>query len=133
MFEHNPEGEEVMQNYRKKNVQPMRPYIVGENLTGISVNKEDTPEKGGMIAVNPKNPEDRWYVAKKFFRENYELAKLPKPSGEAKQMTVESLEQIIAFNVPIEFIQVVEPFKRAEVYKNLATALYEAVYGGRKE
>lgn len=58
--------------YRKKNVQPMRPYIPGEDLTGISVNKEDTPELGGMIAVNPSNTEDRWYVARKFFMDNYE-------------------------------------------------------------
>lgn len=62
------------QFYRKKNVQPMRPYVEGEDLTGISVNKEDTPEIGGMIAINPKNREDRWYVAKKFFEDNYELA-----------------------------------------------------------
>jgi hypothetical protein len=61
-------------NYRKKNLQPMRPYVVGEDLTGISVNKEDTPELGGMIAINPSNPEDRWYVGKKFFEDNYELA-----------------------------------------------------------
>ena len=63
-----------MKNYRKKNVQPMRPYVPGEDMTGISVNKEDTPELGGMIAVNPKNPEDRWYVAKQFFADNYEEA-----------------------------------------------------------
>lgn len=61
-------------NYRKKNVQPMRPYVPGEDLTGVSVNKEDSHELGGMIAVNPKNPGDRWYVAKKFFEDNYELA-----------------------------------------------------------
>lgn len=60
-----------IKSYRKKNVQPMRPYIPGEDMTGISVNKEDTPELGGMIAVNPANGEDRWYVAKKFFEENY--------------------------------------------------------------
>jgi hypothetical protein len=60
--------------YRKKGLQQMRPYVLGENLTGISVNKEDTPEFGGMIAVNPKNPEDKWYIAKKFFEDNYELA-----------------------------------------------------------
>ena len=59
-------------NYRKKNVQPMRHYIPGEDLTGISVNPEDTPEEGGMIAFNPNNPDDQWYVAKKFFEENYE-------------------------------------------------------------
>lgn len=61
-------------NYRKKNVQPMRPYVPGEDMTGISVNKEDTPEEGGMIAVNPNNPEDKWYVGKAFFEENYEDA-----------------------------------------------------------
>lgn len=58
--------------YRKKALQPMRPYVVGEDLTGISVNKEDTPELGGMIARNPLNHEDQWYVAKKFFNDNYE-------------------------------------------------------------
>lgn len=58
--------------YRKKALQPMRPYILGEDLTGVSVNKEDTPELGGMIARNPLNHEDQWYVAKKFFNDNYE-------------------------------------------------------------
>ena len=62
-----------MKYYRKKGLQPMRPYVVGEVLTGISVNKEDTPGLGGMIAVNSKNLEDRWYVAKTFFEENYEV------------------------------------------------------------
>lgn len=61
--------------YRKKALQLMRPYILGEDLTGISVNKEDTPGLGGMIAINPHNPEDKWYVAKEFFEENYVLAK----------------------------------------------------------
>jgi hypothetical protein len=58
-------------DYRKKNVQPMRPYIPGEDLSGVSVSAEDTPEEGGMIAVNPSNPADKWYVAKNFFAENY--------------------------------------------------------------
>jgi hypothetical protein len=58
-------------NYRKKNVQPMRPYVPGEDMTGISVSDEDTPEEGGMIAVNPGNGADRWYVAKQFFQDNY--------------------------------------------------------------
>lgn len=65
---------DMFKNYRKKNTQLMRPYVDGESMGGISVNKEDTPEVGGMIAVNPKNWEDRWYVAKQFFQENYELA-----------------------------------------------------------
>ena len=64
----------MFKNYRKKHLQPMRPYIPGEDLTGVSVNKEDTPEEGGMIAVNPQNPEDKWYVGKAFFLHNYEEA-----------------------------------------------------------
>ena len=60
--------------YRKKSTQSMRPYIPGEDLTGISVSAEDTPEEGGMIAIDRDNPLDKWYVAKRFFLDNYELA-----------------------------------------------------------
>ena len=59
--------------YRKKALQPMRPYIPGEPLTGVSVSPEDTPEPGGMIAINPANLQDKWYVAKEFFEKNYEV------------------------------------------------------------
>lgn len=58
--------------YRKKGTTPMRPYVPGEDLTGISVSKEDTPELGGMIAHNPDNLQDRWYVAKAYFNHYYE-------------------------------------------------------------
>ena len=61
----------VYKLYVKSGLTFMRPYIPGEDLTGISVNKEDTPEPGGMIARNPKNYEDKWYVAKKYFEDNY--------------------------------------------------------------
>lgn len=64
----------AFKNYRKKNVQAMRPYILGEDLSGISVNAEDTPEEGGMVAVNANNPNDQWYVGKAFFADNYEPA-----------------------------------------------------------
>lgn len=57
--------------YRKASTQPLRPYVPGEDLTGVSVSEQDTPEPGGMIAVNPKNPDDKWYVAKAFFEANY--------------------------------------------------------------
>lgn len=63
-------------NYRKVAIQPMRPYVHGEDLTGVSVSDADDPENetGGMIACNPHNPSDRWYVGPKFFRDNYEEA-----------------------------------------------------------
>lgn len=60
--------------YYKAKLQPLRPYIVGEDMSEVSINKEDTPEEGGMVAYNPDNPSDKWYVAKKFFEDNYVLA-----------------------------------------------------------
>lgn len=59
-----------IKNYRKKGVQPMRPYVPGEDLTGVSVSEEDTPELGGMIAIGKDNGA-KWYVSKSFFEENY--------------------------------------------------------------
>lgn len=57
-------------DYFKAATQKMRPYIVGEDLTGVSVSKEDTPEKGGMIAKDFENGA-KWYVSKKFYEKNY--------------------------------------------------------------
>lgn len=64
----------MWKEYRKTAVQEMRPYVPGEELTGISVSPEDTPEEGGMIARNADNHADQWYVAKDFFAKNYEEA-----------------------------------------------------------
>ena len=58
--------------YRKKGTQRMRPYIVGEDMQEISVSDMDTPEVGGMIARNEDDHTDQWYVAKDFFKKNYE-------------------------------------------------------------
>lgn len=66
----------MWKKYRKTTLQEMRPYIPGEDLTGISINAEDTPEEGGMIARNAENHKDQWYVSKVFFEENYEPANL---------------------------------------------------------
>lgn len=61
--------------YKRKGLSEMRPYVKGEDLTGVSVSKEDHPETDmGMIARNPKNHEDQWYVAKKYFEDNFEEA-----------------------------------------------------------
>ena len=61
--------------YKRKGLSEMRPYVKGEDLNGVSVSKEDNPETDmGMIARNPKNHEDQWYVAKKYFEDNFEEA-----------------------------------------------------------
>ena len=62
----------MFKDYRKKNTQPMRPYMMGEDLEGITVSDGDIPESGGMIAVNTGNHDDMWYVPQEFFEDNYE-------------------------------------------------------------
>lgn len=72
----------MWQKYVKTAVQEMRPYVPGESLNGISVSQEDLEEinnpdkKYGMIARNSSNHNDQWYVARKFFEDNYELVVL---------------------------------------------------------
>lgn len=61
--------------YRRKGLSEMRPYIPGEDMTGISVSDADKQLptfEGGYIARNPKNHADQWYVAKTYFEENLE-------------------------------------------------------------
>ena len=61
--------------YHRTNIAEMRQYILGEDLSDISLNKQvDHPlEDKGMIARNPENHADQWYVARKYFEENFEL------------------------------------------------------------
>lgn len=60
-------------NYKRKGVSEMRPYVKGEDLSNVSVSKEDDPETDmGMIARNPKNHADQWYVNRKYFDDNLE-------------------------------------------------------------
>ncbi len=59
--------------YKRKGLSEMRPYVFGENLTNVSVSREDYPaEDMGMIARNPKSHADQWYVARAYFEDNLE-------------------------------------------------------------
>lgn len=60
--------------YRRKGLAEMRPYIMGEDLIDISISITDIPGPGGMIARNPANHADQWYVARQYFEENFEPA-----------------------------------------------------------
>lgn len=68
--------------YKRIGVTEMRPYEPGEDLTGVSVSPADQELKiknrkefnRGMIARNPKNHGDKWYVARIWFDDNYELS-----------------------------------------------------------
>lgn len=53
----------------------MFPWFLGFDMDGVSLSDTDkangSPKAGDMIAINPKNPSDKWLVAKKYFNENY--------------------------------------------------------------
>jgi hypothetical protein len=70
--------------YKRKGLSEMRPYVPGEDMSKISVSQTDTPEEGGMVARNPQDHNDQWYVAKKYFEENLEevvMGSSPGPYG----------------------------------------------------
>jgi hypothetical protein len=63
--------------YRRKQIAELRPYEKGEKLSAsVSVSQADkdagSPKLGDMIARNPKNHNDQWLVAKKYFKDNFE-------------------------------------------------------------
>lgn len=66
----------MWKQYRRKGFSEMRPYVQGENVGGISISDQDrangSPQQGDMIARNPKNHDDQWLVAKKYFEDNLE-------------------------------------------------------------
>ena len=66
------------QQYKRKGLSEMRPYIEGEDVSGVSISEPDkqngSPRVGDMIARNPKNHKDQWLVAEKYFKENLEPA-----------------------------------------------------------
>ena len=66
---------DVFIKYVRKGHSEMRPYVKGEDLTNISVSGEDNPETDmGMVARNPDNHADQWYVSRKYFEDNLVLA-----------------------------------------------------------
>ena len=56
--------------FRSKIVE-LRPYVPGEKLTCFGV-KDNPREVGGMVARDPNNHKDQWYVSDKYFRNNFE-------------------------------------------------------------
>lgn len=66
-------------HYRRKHIAELRAYDPDEPFdTSISVSEEDrkagSPKPGDMIARNPKNHDDQWLVAAKYFNDNFEPA-----------------------------------------------------------
>lgn len=67
-------------SYRKSRTTEMRPWVEGEDMTGVSISKVDrengSPKAGDMIARNPGQVEDMWLVSAAYFATNYK----PEPS-----------------------------------------------------
>ena len=61
--------------YKRKGLSEMRPYVMGEDMENISTADVDCPQDDmGMVARNPQNHDDQWYVARKYFNDNLEPA-----------------------------------------------------------
>lgn len=68
----------IWKKYRRKGLSEMTPWEPNGTMDGVSVSEEDvkagSPKAGDMIARNPKNHDDKWLVAQKYFEENLEPA-----------------------------------------------------------
>lgn len=65
--------------FRRKGVVELRPWVPSDaENKKISISQADVAEiqKGapGMVARNPDNHEDMWYVSREYFLKNYEEA-----------------------------------------------------------
>lgn len=62
--------------YRRTQIAEMTPWVPGFIMDGVSVSAVDreagSPLPGDMIARNPKNHNDVWLVARKYFEDNFE-------------------------------------------------------------
>ena len=82
----------AFKKYRRKQIAELRPvdeqdiksfigngemkYISDDGWYTVSISEQDelngSPQKGDMIARNPKNHLDQWLVAEKYFEDNFE-------------------------------------------------------------
>lgn len=69
--------EEVLmwKKYRKNTITEIRPYQLGEDLTGIDVSDiakaNGSPQYGDFIARDPAKPQDQWLLTNEYVAENY--------------------------------------------------------------
>lgn len=66
------------QQYRRKKISELRPYVDGETLSErVSISEADkekgSPKVGDYIARNPVDHGDMWLIEKDYFEENFEL------------------------------------------------------------
>ena len=57
----------MWKKYRLAKIIEMRPYVPGEDLTGTLLLDLAEFQEGDMIARDPDNPEQQWYMNKSYF------------------------------------------------------------------
>lgn len=58
--------------YIKKSITEIRPYVDGEDLTGIEIpDGIGTPSMGCRICRNLNNPSHQWMISDDYFLKNY--------------------------------------------------------------
>ena len=62
----------MYKEYVKSGTQWIRPYIEGEDMSGVSIEKGATARKGWMIAIDKDNLSDKWAISPEYFAANYE-------------------------------------------------------------
>jgi hypothetical protein len=84
------------EEYLKTTKTEMIPYYDNMDVTNVSVSKADrdngSPKVGDMIAINPFNSDDKWLIAKKYFKENYIKADF---SAQENKKLTELLEAVL--------------------------------------
>ena len=60
------------QRYLRKQVSELRPYVPGEDLAGISVHPDQTPEEGDWVARQTHDHKDQWLVKRSYFEKHFE-------------------------------------------------------------
>lgn len=92
-------SEGLFQSYRRRQYGELRPYVPGEDLTGVSISPVDaaagSPKTGDMIARNPANHADQWLVAAQYFADNFDAA----PADSLADVRHERLRRIGALAV----------------------------------
>lgn len=66
----------TFKQYRRTQIAEMCEWTPDYDMSRVSVSHSDkengSPKVGDMIARNPKNHEDQWLVAKRYFEDNFE-------------------------------------------------------------
>lgn len=51
--------------------QLLRPYVEGEDMTGIAVSFGITTTSGGFIAMSDTDVADQWYITPEYYKANF--------------------------------------------------------------